>query len=96
MQNGLTLDPQIVVEHQERHLGGEGPPEKGGAPAPHWACQPSGPVLSQHLAVKIRKDCLPVLVRHKVAGNPDALLYSLHTDSLACKHSPSLWWRGAA
>lgn len=39
---------------------------------------------------------LPILVGCKLAGNPETLLYSPHTDSLTCRNSPGLWWKDSS
>lgn len=65
-------------------------PEEGGVP-PHTGL-PSPGVLYQEEEFPQH---LPNQVRWKVAKNTNALLKGLHTDFLAYKHSPGLWWRGS-
>lgn len=91
--------PQVVDEHWQSLLGGRSPSRGGRVPAPHRAPQPRGPVLGRGVPTSSvsenQRGHLPILVRWKVAGNPDALLNGLHTDSLICQHSLSLQWRGS-
>lgn len=64
----------------EGSLGGEGPPEEGGGPsAPRRAPQSGGPMLGKGVPMasgsKNQQElCLPFLVGHKVARNPDSHL----------------------
>lgn len=70
----------------------EVPPEEEGVSAPHWVPHLRGPVPGRKFptifAVKISEDCLSILVRQKVAGNPapSTLSQSPYADVLVNTH----------
>lgn len=82
--------PQVVDEHWQSLLGGRSPSRGGRVPAPHRAPQPRGPVLGRGVPTSSvsenQRGHLPILVRWKVAGNPDTLLKGPYSDSLANTH----------